>query len=86
VINNLELVSLDVFPLEILDYAITKFHSTSPDAIKTAIEGIHNLSFLGFKYDYSPRNHYGLTGQYASAVCHMGPPYAGGSNKVPVKG
>jgi branched-chain amino acid transport system substrate-binding protein len=85
-VNNLQFISTDVVPLEMLDYAITKYHSTSPAAIKTAIEGIRNLSFLGFKYSFSTTNHYGLTGQYASAVCHMGAPYAGGANKVPVKG
>jgi ABC-type branched-subunit amino acid transport system substrate-binding protein len=85
VVNYLTFIATDSIPLEMLNYAITKYHSIAPAAIKKAIEGIHNQSYLGFKYNFSPTNHYGLTGQYGAATCQMGPPYAGGVGKVPVK-
>jgi len=85
-VNYLTFVATDSVPLEMLDYAITKENSTSPKAIVAALDGIHRQNFLGFSYNFSPSNHYGLTGPLASAVCHMGPPYAGGVGKVPVKG
>jgi hypothetical protein len=53
--------------------------------MQAAILGIHNQEFLGLKYSFSPTNHFGLTGEYGPAVCHMGAPYAGGVGKVPVK-
>lgn len=84
-INTLEFIPQYLVPLQILDYAVTKYHSDAPAAIRAAIDGMHHWSFLGFQYDFSPTNHYGLKGQFASAVCHMGPPYAAGSNDVPVK-
>jgi ABC-type branched-subunit amino acid transport system substrate-binding protein len=84
-INYLTFLATDSAPLELLDYAITKYNSTSPAAIKAALESIHNQTFLGLKYNFSPTNHYGLVGTFGPAVCHMGTPYAGGVGKVPVK-
>jgi hypothetical protein len=72
--------------LEIPYYAITKYNSVAPAALKAAIEGIHNKTFLGLTYNFSPTNHFGLSGTFGPEVCHMGPPYAGGVVKVPVKG
>ncbi|HEX4244129.1 MAG TPA: ABC transporter substrate-binding protein [Acidimicrobiales bacterium] len=86
VTNYLTFIATDSIPLELLNYAITKYHSIDPNAIKKAIEGIHNQSFLGFKYNFSATNHYGLIGQFGAATCLMAPPYAGGVGKVPIKG
>jgi ABC-type branched-subunit amino acid transport system substrate-binding protein len=83
--NYLTFMSTDSVPFELLNYAVTKYHSVSPAAIQAALQGIHNKQFLGIDYNYSATNHYGLTGQYGAAVCQMGPPYAGGTAKVPVK-
>jgi ABC-type branched-subunit amino acid transport system substrate-binding protein len=77
-------ITSDSVPLELFKVAIEKYHSTDPDAIKKAMETI-NQSFFGAQFSYSPTNHFGLTGQYGAAVCNMGPPYAGGDAKVPVK-
>jgi branched-chain amino acid transport system substrate-binding protein len=84
-VNYLDFVESGIVPLEIFKYAIEKYDSVSPQAIKAAIEGLHGTSFEGFAYDFSPTNHYGSTGQYGAAVCHMGKPYAGGKANVPVK-
>jgi ABC-type branched-subunit amino acid transport system substrate-binding protein len=84
-INYLDFVESGIVPLEIFKYAIEKYHSIDPNAIKTAIEGIHGMSFNGITFDFSSTNHYGLTGQYGAAVCTMGKPYAGGDANVPVK-
>jgi ABC-type branched-subunit amino acid transport system substrate-binding protein len=86
VTNYLTFLATDSEPLEILYYAITKYNSVAPAALKAAIEGIHNKSFLGLTYNFSSTNHFGLTGSFGPAVCHMGAPYAGGVGKVPVKG
>ena len=86
VTNYLTFIATDSIPLEMLHYAITKYHSIDPAAIKKAIEGIHNQTFLGFTYNFSSTNHYGLIGQFGAATCLMAPPYAGGVGKVPIKG
>jgi ABC-type branched-subunit amino acid transport system substrate-binding protein len=83
--NYLTFVNTDTVSLELLKYAIEKYNSVDPTAIKTALEGISNQSFYGVSYSYSPTNHYGITGPYAAAVCNMAAPYAGGNAKVPVK-
>jgi ABC-type branched-subunit amino acid transport system substrate-binding protein len=84
-VNYLTSMATDSIPLELLNYAITKYHSTSPAAIKKAIEGISSKQFLGLSYKFSPTNHFGLVGTFGPAVCNMGPPYAGGVGRVPVK-
>jgi ABC-type branched-subunit amino acid transport system substrate-binding protein len=83
-VNYLTYIASDSVPVEIMAAAIEKYHSTDPNAIKKAIEGMHQ-SFIGIQYSFSPTNHFGLTGQYGPAVCAMGPPYAGGVGKVPIK-
>ena len=84
-VNYLTSMATDSVPLEIMNYAITKYHSTDPAAIKKAIEGITSKQFLGLSYKFSPTNHFGLVGSFGPAVCNMGPPYAGGVGRVPVK-
>ena len=84
-VNYLTSLATDSIPLELLNYAITKYHSTSPAAIKKALEGITSKEFLGLSYKFSPTNHFGLVGSFGPAVCAMGPPYAGGVGRVPVK-
>ena len=84
-VNYLTYIASDSVPVEIMAAAIEKYHSTDPSAIKKAIEGIHDQSFIGIQYNFSPTNHFGLTGRYGPAVCAMGPPYAGGVGKVPIK-
>ncbi|HEY2563429.1 MAG TPA: hypothetical protein VGI44_06930, partial [Acidimicrobiales bacterium] len=83
--NYLTYIASDSVPVEIMAAAIEKYHSTDPTAIKKAIEGMGRKTFIGIDYHYSPTNHFGLTGQYGPAVCAMGPPYAGGVGKVPIK-
>jgi branched-chain amino acid transport system substrate-binding protein len=83
-INYLTYVQTDSVPLEMMKVAIEKYHSVDPNAIKAAMETI-DQSFFGIQYKITPTNHYGLTGQYGAAVCNMGPPYAGGDAKVPIK-
>jgi ABC-type branched-subunit amino acid transport system substrate-binding protein len=82
--NYLTYIASDSVPVEIMAAAIEKYHSTDPAAITKAIEGMHQ-SFIGIDYNFSSTNHFGLTGQYGPAVCAMGPPYAGGVGKVPIK-
>jgi ABC-type branched-subunit amino acid transport system substrate-binding protein len=84
-VNYLTSMATDSIPLEMLNYAITKYHSTDPAAIKKALEGITSKQFLGLSYKFSPTNHFGLVGSFGPAVCNMGPPYAGGLGRVPVK-
>jgi branched-chain amino acid transport system substrate-binding protein len=83
--NYLTYIASDSVPVEVMAAAIEKYHSTDPSAIKKAIEGMRGQSFIGIQYNFSPSNHFGLTGQYGPAVCAMGPPYAGGVGKVPIK-
>ena len=77
-------VMADSVPLELLKHVIEKEHSISPAAIKAGLESIHNQSFLNFKYNYTPSNHFGIQGADQAAVCQMGPPYVAGVGKVPL--
>jgi branched-chain amino acid transport system substrate-binding protein len=82
--NYLTYVDTDTVPLLILKYAIEKEHSDSPQAIKAGIESIHNKTFDTVEYNFSPTNHFGITGTEGANVCQMAPPYAGGVAKVPI--
>jgi branched-chain amino acid transport system substrate-binding protein len=84
-INYLDFVQTGIVPLEMFKYAIEKYHSVDPNAIKSALESTNGMSFEGLTYNFTSTNHYGLTGQYGAAVCNMGKPYAGGDANVPVK-
>jgi ABC-type branched-subunit amino acid transport system substrate-binding protein len=81
-VNYLTFVSTDNVPLELLKYAIEKYHSVDPNAIKQALEGIHNQDFLGLTYDITPTNHFGLTGVYGANTCTMSP-FSDGPYRVP---
>jgi len=73
-INNMLIFAhADSVLLELVRYAIEKYHSTSPDAIKTAMEGI-NQSFLWseFTYHFTPKNHAGAVG-HSEQVCKLSP-------------
>jgi ABC-type branched-subunit amino acid transport system substrate-binding protein len=83
-VNYLVYVAVDSVAVDLMAYAIDKYHSTDPRAIKQALEGIRNQKFIGLKYSFSPTNHFGLTGQFGATVCNMAPPYAGGIGKVPL--
>jgi hypothetical protein len=65
--------------IDMVAYAIKKEHSLAPNAIAKGIESIRNVTFNGFLYNFSPTQHYGLTGSLGAAVCNVGPPYAGGA-------
>ena len=73
--NMLIYIHTDSIQLELLKYAIEKYHSTDPNAIKQALESIHNQSFIDpiFTYNFSPTNHYGITGDLGAHVCVMSP-------------
>lgn len=83
--NYLTFIATDTVPLDFIRYAALKEHSLSNNAIKAALESMHNVSFWGIDYNFSSTNHFGITGPYAAAVCKMAPPYAGGVGKVPIK-
>ena len=75
--------SYDSVPMEILKYAIEKYHSVDPDAIKQAIEGMGSQTYFGgFTYDYSTSNHFGMTGDLGPNVCKM-TPFSDGKYKIP---
>ena len=73
--NMLIYIHTDSMQLELLKYAIEKYHSTDPNAIKQALEGIHDQSFIDpiFTYNFSPTNHYGITGDLGAQMCVMSP-------------
>src|SRR3954451_6897919 len=71
-------------PLELLKLAIEKNHSTDPDAIKQAMENLGPQKLFGvIDYNFSATNHYGLTGDYGTAVCKMSN-FADGAYRIPV--
>ena len=84
-VDYLTYVANDTVPLELARYAIGKYHSTDPDAMKAALESMPRMNFYGLTYRFSATNHVGATAIYGPAVCNMGAPYAGGRAKVPVK-
>lgn len=73
-INNMLIFAhADNVILELVKYAIEKYHSVDPDAIKTAMEGI-DRSFLWkeFTYHFTPQNHAGAVG-HSEQVCKLSP-------------
>ena len=82
--NYLTYVATDTVPLLLLKYAITKEHSDSPAAIKAGLESIHNMKFDTVEYNFSPTNHFGITGADGPAVCKAAPPYVDGVAKIPL--
>jgi ABC-type branched-subunit amino acid transport system substrate-binding protein len=70
--NYMIYAASDNGPLELLKAAIEKFHSIDPDAIKTALETAGPQKLFGvIDFNYTPTNHFGLTGDYGPAVCTM---------------
>jgi ABC-type branched-subunit amino acid transport system substrate-binding protein len=71
-------------PLELLKLAIEKNHSTDPDAIKSALESLGDQKLFGtVDYNFTPTNHFGLTGDYGTAVCKMSG-FSDGPYRIPV--
>jgi hypothetical protein len=71
--NMLIFVHADSVLLELVRYAIMKYDSVDPNAIKKAMEGI-DRSFLWsqFTYHFSPTDHAGSVG-HSEQVCHLSP-------------
>jgi len=83
-VNYILFDTSDNGPLELLKLAIEKNHSTDPDAIKQAMENLGPQKIFGIiDYNFSPTNHYGLTGDYGTAVCKMSN-FADGAYRIPV--
>lgn len=74
-VNMLIFANSDSMPLEALNYAITKYHSVSPAAIKAALESLNNQGFVDnyFNLTFSPTQHFGLTGPLGAHVCQLSP-------------
>jgi ABC-type branched-subunit amino acid transport system substrate-binding protein len=71
-INLMAEPSYDSAPMEILKSAIEKYHSVDPDAIKQAIEGMGPRTIFGvLQYNYTPTNHFGMTGDFGPNICNM---------------
>jgi ABC-type branched-subunit amino acid transport system substrate-binding protein len=82
-VNMLIFVNTDSMVLEFANYAVTTNHSTAPDAIKNALENLHQSLIGGFfQYQMSQTNHFGLTGDLASHVCRLSP-LVGGPFSIP---
>jgi branched-chain amino acid transport system substrate-binding protein len=62
--DRLAPIQVFVDQFEIMKYAIDKYNSLDPVALKSAIESIHNQSFFynKFVFDFSPDNHAGYVG------------------------
>ncbi len=71
--NYLTFVSNDSAPLELYAAAAEKIHSLDPDGIKTTSrQPAAAASTAGtLTYNYTPTNHYGITGDAGAAACHM---------------
>ena len=73
-INYLTFVNTDNVPVELLKLAIEKNNSTDGDAIKNALETMGAKKFFNtLDYNYTPTNHFGLTGDFGPAMCSMWP-------------
>jgi ABC-type branched-subunit amino acid transport system substrate-binding protein len=82
-INYLNVVQGLYGPLEILAKAIGKEHSTAGPAIKAGIDSLGRQQYQGgWTYDFTAKNHYGLTGSYAAQVCAMSP-LSNGTLQIP---
>jgi ABC-type branched-subunit amino acid transport system substrate-binding protein len=69
--------------VELLKTAVEKYHSVDPDAIRQALEGFSgDVLFPGNTYEFSPTDHYGLTGTYGAQVCNAAP-LVGGKYLLP---
>jgi ABC-type branched-subunit amino acid transport system substrate-binding protein len=83
-VNYILFFTSDNGPLELLKMAIEKNHSLDPDAIKSALESLGNVKLGGtVDYNYTPTNHFGLTGDYGVAVCNASG-FTDGPYRIPV--
>ena len=83
-VNYVLFVTSDNGPIELLKQAIEKHHSIDPDAIKNGLETIGDYKVGGaVDYDYSPTNHFGLTGTWGANVCKA-TGFSDGPYRVPV--
>jgi branched-chain amino acid transport system substrate-binding protein len=84
-VNYILFVTTDNGPLELLKMAIEKHHSIDPDAIKDGLETLGSQKLFGtVDYNYTPTNHFGLTGDYGTSVCNA-TGFADGPYRIPVK-
>jgi branched-chain amino acid transport system substrate-binding protein len=82
-VNYLTFVQSDSNAPELFKLAVEKNHSISPDAIKSALETMGPTTIFGtYQYDFTPTNHWGVTGQYGPAECKMSP-FSDGNFRIP---
>jgi ABC-type branched-subunit amino acid transport system substrate-binding protein len=83
--NYLTYSGTDDVPVLLVKAAIEKYKSTSPDAIKRALEEMKNFKVLDiYQFTYSPTDHDGLTGELATNICGMSEStYAFGKYRIP---
>ena len=73
-INYLNVVQGLYGPLEILTKAIEKERSVAGPAIKAGIQSLGKQKYQGgWTYDFTAKNHYGLTGAFGPSMCAMSP-------------
>ena len=82
-VNYLTFVQSDSVAPELVKLAVEKNNSTSPDAMKNALENLGPTTIYGtYQFNYSPTNHWAVTGQYGPAMCKM-TPFSDGSARIP---
>ncbi|HXW81466.1 MAG TPA: ABC transporter substrate-binding protein [Acidimicrobiales bacterium] len=63
-----------VSKIELFYYAVTKYDSVAPQAIKKALETMPATKvWWELEFHFSPTNHFGLTGPLGAQVCKMDP-------------
>jgi hypothetical protein len=81
--NFLTFVNTDNVPLEMLKTAIEKNHSLDPNGIKQVLESMNQTFYGVLSFQFSPTNHFGLTGSSGAAVCQL-TPFVDGPYREPV--
>ena len=82
-VNYLTFVQSDSVAPELFKIAVEKNHSIAPDAIKNALENMGPTTIWGtYQFNFTPTNHWAVTGQYGPAVCKM-TPFSDGSARLP---
>jgi ABC-type branched-subunit amino acid transport system substrate-binding protein len=83
-INYILFVTTDNGPVELLKRAVEKNHSIDPDAIKNGMETLGPVKlFDTIDYNFSATNHFGLTGDYGTAICNASG-FIDGNYRIPV--
>lgn len=74
-VNYAQPVAGDSGPLELFKTAIEKINSVDPNGIKTTLETMGKVGYFtnAIQFQYTPRNHYGVTGPGAATVCRATP-------------